>query len=88
MTFFFIIIQINFKSTETIFLISIFFIELLMVLIFLEFIELNFCGLNENLKRNIEQRSFIESSLINENEKDEFDKGLNLINNENSQIKT
>jgi len=64
-------------------LISIFFIELLMVLIFLEFIELNFCGLNENLKSNIEKRSIFESSLINENEKDDFDKELNLINNEN-----
>jgi len=82
-------IAIIFKKTEfpvKIFLFLSFFNELLMILIFLEFIELNFCGLNENLKRNIEKRALIESSLINENEKDEFDKELNLINNENNQI--
>jgi len=62
------------EFTEKIFLILTFFIELIMILIFLEIIELNFCGLNENLKRNINKRSFIESSLLNENEKDEFDK--------------
>jgi len=59
-----------------------------MVLIFLEIIELNFCGLNENLKRNIEKRALIESSLLteNENEKDKFDNELNYIINENNQI--
>ena len=64
----------NTEFTENIVLISSFFIELIMILIFLEIIELNFCGLNENLIRNIELRSFIDSSLIKENEKDEFDK--------------
>ena len=44
-----------------------------MISIFLEIIELNFCGLNENLKRNIEKRALIESSSIKENEKDEFE---------------
>jgi len=64
----------NTEFTENIVLISSFFIELIMILIFLEIIELNFCGLNENLIRNIELRSFVDSSLIKENEKDEFDK--------------
>jgi len=58
-----------------------------MILIFLEEIEINFCELNENLKRNIEKRSIIESSLINEIEKDEFEKELNFIDNESDQIK-
>jgi hypothetical protein len=33
------------------------FVDILLLLIFLEFIELNFCGLNENLKKNIMQRA-------------------------------
>ena len=80
------IILKNSEFTEKIFLILSFFIELIMILIFLEEIEINFCGLNENLKRNIEKRSIIESSLINENGKYEFDKELNFIDNESEQI--
>ena len=53
------------------FLISSFFIELMMILVFLEIIEINVCGLNENLRRNIEYRGIIDSSLINEDNNDE-----------------
>ena len=41
---------------------SIFFsLEFIFILIFLEIIELNFCGLNINLKRNIEERAIAEA---------------------------
>ena len=58
----------NFAPIDNIFLISSFFIELIMILVFLEIIEIKFCGLNENLKRNIELRSMTESTLDIENE--------------------
>ena len=67
------IIVNNYKLTEKIFLTLSFCIELLMILVFLEIIELNFCGLNENLKRNIEIRASTESSLVIENEYEEFE---------------
>ena len=38
-------------------------ISLICVMIYLELIELNFCNLDRNLKKNIEARSFSESSL-------------------------
>jgi len=57
-----------------------------MILIFLEIIELNFCGLNENLKRNIEIRAYKESSFTIESEYDEFDNERTFIVNENDQI--
>ena len=60
------------------FLISSFSIELIMILIFLEIIEINFCGLNENLKRNIELRALTESSLITEDDNVQLDE----INNQ------
>jgi len=61
----------NFDLAENIFLISSFFIELIMILVFLGIIEIKFCGLNENLKRNIELRSMTESSLAIENDDDD-----------------
>ena len=56
-----------------------------MILVFLEIIELNFCGLNENLKRNIEIRSYSESSFTIENEYEEFDNERTLIISENNE---
>ena len=44
-----------------------------MILVFLEIIEINCCGLNENLKRNIESRGIIDSSLAIENDDDDDD---------------
>ena len=61
----------NFGNDENIFLISSFFIELIMILVFLEIIEINCCGLNENLKRNIQLRGTIDSSLTIENDDDD-----------------
>ena len=65
----------NFELIENIFLISSFLIELIMILVFLEIIEINCCGLNKNLKRNIELRGTIDSSLAieNDNDDDEID---------------
>ena len=54
----------KFGIAEKIFLISSFVIELITILIFLEIIEINFCKLNKNLKKNIKSRSMIESSSI------------------------
>ena len=61
----------NLGTFENIFLISSFFIELIMILFFLEIIEINVCGLNENLKRNIQSRGTIDSSLTIENYDDD-----------------
>jgi len=57
---------------ENTLLISSFFIELIMILVFLEIIEINCCGLNKNLKRNIQSRGRIDSSLIIEDDDDEI----------------
>ena len=57
---------INLLSFEGIFLISSFLVELIMILVFIEIIEINFCGLDENLKKNIELRGLLDSSLNNE----------------------
>ena len=53
-----------------IFLISSFIFELIMILVFLEIIEINCCELNKNLKRNIQLRGTIDSSLAFENDDD------------------
>ena len=49
----------KFDLVETIFLISSFFIELIIIFVFVEIIEINCCGLNKNLKRNIQSRGTI-----------------------------
>lgn len=41
-----------------------FFFEFICILIFLEIIELNFCGLSFNLRRNIEKRALFETRII------------------------
>ena len=41
-----------------------------MILAFLEIIEIKFCGLNKNLKRNIESRGIMDASLTNEEDDD------------------
>ena len=45
-------------------LISSFFIELIVILVFLEIIEVKFWGMNENLKKNIELRAMTETDSI------------------------
>ena len=61
----------NLETFDNIFLISSFFIELIMILIFVEAIEINLCGLNKNLKRNIEFRGIIDLNLTIENDNDD-----------------
>ena len=56
-----------------------FFIELIMILIFLEIIEVKLFGLNENIKKNIELRAMTESIIaINDNEDDDDDERLSI----------
>ena len=59
-------------------LISSFFIELIVILVFLEIIEVKFWGMNENLKKNIELRAMTETDSIlciddNDNDNDNDD---------------
>ena len=61
----------KFELIENIFLITSFFVELVIIFIFVEIIEINCCGLNKNLKRNIQSRGTIDSSLAIENNDDE-----------------
>ena len=61
----------NLGIVGNIILISSFLIELIMLLIFIEIIEINFCGFNQNLKKNIELRALTESSLAIENDDDD-----------------
>ena len=72
----------NFEFYTNIFLISSFLVELIMILIFVEIIEINYCGLGENLKRNIELRGLSESSIHIEPDEDDFDE-RNSINETN-----
>ena len=46
-------------------------LEIIFVLIFLEIIELNFCNLNKNIKRNIEKRA-INEEFYNENDEEQI----------------
>ena len=60
------------KNKENIiFSIIIFIIEFLMILIFCEIIELNFCGLEKNLKKNIDLRAKLreETEIFDDNDK-------------------
>ena len=75
----------NFEPLEKFFLISSFFIELIMILVFLEIIEINYCGLNKNLKRNIQSRGKIDSSLAIENDDDD-DEIEDEINDEKTKL--
>ena len=75
-------IILNFGLIDNIFLISSFLIELIMILVFLEIIEINCCGLNENLKRYITSRGIIDSSLAIED--DEKNNEKNKIINSDS----
>ena len=63
----------NLGKLENIFLITSFFIELIIILVFLEIIEINCCGLNKNLKRNIELRGKIDSSSLIQIDDDDDD---------------
>ena len=58
--------------------IAIILISMLMILIFTEIIELNFCGLQENTKKNIDIRSRIESMENSEIFDDKNEKNKNI----------
>ena len=61
------------EIVENIILISSFVAELIMILVFVEIIEIKYCGLDENLKRNIELRGMRDSSTNIEVDDDDFD---------------
>ena len=70
-----------------IFLCISFFIELFMILVFLEIIEVNFWGLDKNLKKHIELRSlnetystFLDNDDDNDDERMSIQKKTNIIN--------
>jgi len=65
----------NNSSFIIIFLCVSFFIELFMILIFLEIIEVNFWGLDKNLKKHIELRSITEtdSTFLDDEDDDNID---------------
>ena len=58
----FVLTLIDNKSSNKYYCIIFFLLQSFFLLIFLEIIELNFLGLNENTKRNIEQRGLIDLS--------------------------
>ena len=51
-------------NTSNLIMIFLIFFECFFHFVFLEFIELNCCGLSENTKRNIQKRSIIDISLL------------------------
>ena len=72
----------NFAYYQLIINIITFAIEIFFLFVLFEIIELNFCGLNVNLKKNIRNRSKTESSLIYYDEIDN-----STLNSENDSIK-
>ena len=80
------IVNPNKTNFDLIILLIFFFIEFLMYLIFLEIIELNFCGLSQNIRKNIKKRALNDSKLEDDNDnRDSFiDNNNDDINNETS----
>ena len=77
----------NKNENKIIFIVLIpsFIIELIMILVFMEIIELHFCGLNKDLKKNIELRALNETYLeIEDYNNNEVHNETNAINNENN----
>ena len=63
-------------------------LEIFMTLVFLEIIELKFCGLNQNIKRNIEMRAIEDSvnSMKKENESLEIDNYITVLKDDQIEI--
>ena len=57
-------------------------ISIFMILVFIEIIQLNFCGLSTMTKKNIENRARMDSILINENDNEDKDDNIKDINEE------
>ena len=58
------------------------FIEIFMYLVYLEIIELNFCGLSENIKNNIQNRAIDEYKEIGKEEKERDNLNANFESDE------
>jgi len=69
--------QVLKDNPEKAYVIVFFILQFFCLLIVLEIIELNFCGLNKNTKRNISQRGM--SELLEENGADDSSVGLNQL---------
>ena len=61
-----------------------YFILFFMILIYLEIIELNFCGFEENLKRNIDERAKIKEKEDNDSENSELKRTASSFDSINS----
>ena len=57
-------------------------IIIFIILVFIEIIQLNFCGLSTMTKKNIENRARMDSILINENDNEDKDDNIKYINEE------
>jgi hypothetical protein len=79
---------------KTIFTIVVFFVEFIMLLIFCEVIELNFCGLSDNTRKNIRERAALQDlddlKILNDEDPNEHrnfvelkDSKSNDLNNSN-----
>ena len=62
---------IEYNSCDLIIIIVTYSIEIVALLVYLEIVELNFCGLNQNLKRFIRNRADRDINLIYESNIDE-----------------
>ena len=74
----------NFNIAYMIIIIITFFFEIFECLVFIETIELNFCGLNLNIKKSIMKRAIIELNsiyAIREEENEEDDEPNEILNN-------
>ena len=72
---------------EIIMIIITFLIEILSVFIFLEIIELNFCGLNHDLRKNIISRAMDDNNLIYEINDEDDDNSENELPNDKDKDK-
>ena len=80
----FLDLTLDFIYYELIIMIITFSIEIFFLFVLFEIIELNFCGLNRNLRRNITNRSRKESNLFDYYELD--NNTVNSANTENDSI--
>ena len=64
---------------ETIIIFMIFFVELIMILIFCEIIELNFCGFEKNTRKNIKQRADLTINYEDDFSSNDIGEGIEMI---------
>ena len=73
---------LHFNTIDLIVNIVTYFLEIIAVLVFIETIELNFCGLNMNLKKNIIFRADYELDLINKSKNSNGDDDSETIDSQ------